>query len=121
MALVLLVEDDEDIRFTVSLVLREEGHNVLLACDGVEALDVIFAQHPDVVLLDLMMPDLDGWGFTKAKNADAEVRDIPVIALTAMNSVEARSRGLQEGVQLILRKPIELEQLLVAISAVTKP
>lgn len=120
MPVVLVVEDDSDIRDAIADVLRVDGVEVLTASDGVEALDAIYGTpKPDVILLDLMMPDVNGWEFVKIKNKSPELRGIPIIVLTAMDSQIARAGGL-EGTQMLIHKPFELHQLLRAIHVLTK-
>jgi CheY-like chemotaxis protein len=120
MAVVLVVEDDFDSRLAIAYTLKDAGYEVVTACDGVEALDALYQYpKPDVILLDLTMPDLDGWSFVKIKNGSQEIVDIPVIVLTAVPIHEARSRGL-EGTQLVIPKPFNVDDLLRAISVVTK-
>jgi putative two-component system response regulator len=119
MAVLLIVEDEDDIRLSLVQEL-EQDHQVLTAEDGVSGLDALHGvPRPDLVILDLMMPDLDGWGFVKAKNADSIVAGIPVIVMTARSCAEARAQGL-DGAQLIIHKPFELDVLLTAIQTLTR-
>jgi len=103
---VLVVDDEIDIRQAVVEVLAEEGYEVIAACDGVEALAQLRAHHPDLVLLDLMMPRMSGWEFRAEQQHDPSVSDIPVIVLSALgrvSSIEADG---------FLPKPFDLEDLL---------
>jgi CheY-like chemotaxis protein len=121
MPVVLVVDDEEDLLLTIAVLLQAEGYEVRTAKDGVTALDAIFSHpKPDVVLLDLAMPDLDGWGFVRAARADSEVRSIPIIVMTASPPDVARRDGGLEGARLIIHKPFELDQLLHAIGIATK-
>lgn len=124
MARVLVVEDDADICISLEQVLHDAGHVVLLAMNGVEGLDLLHglnsAPKPDLVLLDLMMPDLSGWGFLAAMRQDHEVNHIPVVVMTAMSAIEARKHELT-GAALILHKPLDLDLLLAAVDRSVHP
>lgn len=109
MVSVLVVDDERDIREAVSEVLADEGYEVLDAGDGAEALTKSRAHHPDVILLDLMMPRMNGWEFRAAQMGDPELSGIPVIVLSALGRVA----GL-EAVEFI-QKPFELDRLLTAV------
>lgn len=109
MAAVLVVDDERDIREAVSEVLADEGYEVFGAADGAEALSKLRAHHPAVVLLDLMMPGMNGWEFRAAQQHDPEVSGIPVIVVSALGKVA----GLDAAE--FLQKPFELDALLTAV------
>ena len=109
MVSVLVVDDERDIREAVSEVLVDEGYQVLGAGDGAEALEQSRAHRPDVILLDLMMPGMNGWEFRAAQQADPDLGNIPVIVLSALGRVS----GLDAAE--FLQKPFELDQLLTAV------
>jgi two-component system chemotaxis response regulator CheY len=122
--LLLLIEDDADIRDSVTQVLvKEAGLMVLAVKDGVEALELLLNSRilPDGILLDLMLPRLDGYGFLSKKAEYPELRGIPVIAVTAMSSVKCRSRDELASCCLIIQKPFDLDQLMMAIRNLPKP
>lgn len=112
---VLIVEDDDDIRETLIEVLEDNGFEPSAAANGAEALLLLRGSDskPDVILLDMMMPVLDGWGFRSAQLADPALSEIPVIVLTAHASIEETARTL--GATGFLRKPVRLDPLLDAI------
>jgi two-component system, chemotaxis family, chemotaxis protein CheY len=112
---VLIVEDDDDIRETLIEVLEDNGFEPSSAANGAEALELLRtgSAFPNVILLDMMMPVLDGWGFRSAQLADPRLSDIPVIVLTAHASIEETARTL--GATGFLRKPVRLDPLLDAI------
>ncbi len=109
MVSVLVVDDETDIREAVSEVLSEEGFEVAGASDGCEALKKARALHPSVVLLDLMMPRMNGWEFFAACRGDPELAAIPVIVLSALGRVS----GLDAAGYI--QKPFDLEQLVTAV------
>lgn len=82
--IVLVVDDETDIRQALAEVLSSEGFQVVAASDGVEALEQARAYHPQLVLLDLMMPRMNGWEFRQAQKCDPEVSAIPVVIISAL-------------------------------------
>ncbi len=109
MVSVLVVDDERDIREAVAEVLKDEGFEVLDANDGAEALEQLRAHHPAVVLLDLMMPGMNGWEFCAARQREPELSSIPVIVISALGRVS----GIDA--QAFLQKPFELDALVSAV------
>ena len=107
MATILVVDDEPDIRELVQLNLELDGHRVITAANGNEALAVLEGELPDVMLLDLNMPELDGWAvLQRIKDAgDTDVSQIPVLMLTAYDTADNRVRGGIEGAIRYLTKP----------------
>lgn len=97
---ILVVEDDADNRRIVTKVLSVEGYTVLEAVDGNEALVLTRAERPDLILMDLALPNMDGWEATRQIKADPELRQIPVVALTAFamrgDEEQARAAGCDD-------------------------
>jgi CheY-like chemotaxis protein len=106
---VLIVEDDAGIRDTLAQVLEFEGYDVGAAADGKKALASARLQHPDIILLDLMMPIMDGWQFRAAQKEDPTICDIPVVVVSALGS-----RRDIDAVAFI-PKPFRVEQVLEAV------
>jgi CheY-like chemotaxis protein len=104
---VLLVEDNEDNRTIYSTVLRHLGYQVIEAADGVEAVALARSEHPDLILMDISIPRMDGWEATRVLRRDASTRDIPIIALTAHALSDDRARATEVGFSSYLAKPIE--------------
>lgn len=108
---VLLVEDDVDIREAIADLLEEFGYAVRAACNGREALDVLATEYlPDLILLDLMMPVMDGWALKAELAESKELQAIPVVVLTADVNVTGLAGSLPGSDYL--RKPIAVDQLL---------
>ena len=107
MAFILGVDDEPDIRALVQLNLELDGHRVITAANGAEALELIADEVPDVMLLDLMMPEVDGWTVLETIKAagDLDVNRIPVLMLTANDAADARVRGGIEGAIRFMTKP----------------
>ena len=113
MATILVVDDEPDIRLLVRFTLGLDGHEVVEARDGGEALDVVARHRPDLIVLDVMMPEVSGWdALTKLKSdRDERVRHIPVVMLTALSSPMDRAKGGIEGAVRYLAKPIAPDDL----------
>jgi len=113
--LILIVEDDPSIRRILRLQLEVEGYEVVEATDGLVALEVIEEHTPDLILLDVMMPNLDGNETCRRIRADNRFRQTPIIFLTAKSSSDSRIEGLVEGANDYLTKPYERSELLLRI------
>jgi CheY-like chemotaxis protein len=104
---ILLAEDDPDIQLVARLSLRKAGFLVTAVGDGVAVLDRIADEKPDVVLLDWMMPEMDGFEACRRLKADPATSSIPVIFLTAKSQESEIARGLQLGAQGYITKPFD--------------
>jgi len=118
---VLVVDDDQSIQRVLVQTLQLEGYEVATASDGVEALESLQGQLPDVVILDVMMPKLDGLDVLKRMRADERTHTVPVILLTARSSQEDIWEGWQSGVDYYMTKPFDVEELLRFLSHVLNP
>ena len=114
---VLVVEDDPNIRELLQLYLEKEGYAVTLAADGGQGLEKFRAIRPNLVLLDVMMPVMDGWAVCKAIRAES---DTPVIMLTAKSETDDKVTGLKTGADDYVTKPFEMKELLARIEAVLR-
>jgi CheY-like chemotaxis protein len=104
---ILLVEDHEDNRIVYSTILEHFGYVVLLAGDGAEGVRLAKERRPDLILMDVSIPVMDGWTATATLKADPETASIPVIALTAHALAADRDRAAQVGCDGYLAKPVE--------------
>ncbi len=119
--LVLIIEDQPDIVDLIDLILQRGGYQVLRAYNGTEGLELTRKHKPDVVLLDVMVPGLDGWEYHAAVRDDPELRHIPIIYVTARASAEERLRALDvEGAAAYIIKPFSPKELLQTIEYVLK-
>lgn len=109
---ILLVEDNELNRDMLSRRLIRRGFEVVMAGDGAEALDVAARERPDLILLDMSLPTMDGWEAARRLKADAALRGIPVIALTAHAMSGDRERAIEAGCDEFDTKPVEFDRLL---------
>jgi two-component system response regulator RegX3 len=117
MASILLVDDEETLRIWLSYALRKAGHDVTEAEDALEALERLPVCTPDLILLDWMLPGLDGVTFCRKIR---EVSDVPVVMLTARGEVEDRVVGLRTGADDYVTKPFSAAELLARIEAVLR-
>jgi two-component system, cell cycle response regulator DivK len=114
---ILIVEDNEMNRDMLSRRLARKGYDVLLAVDGANGIAVAAAKTPDLILMDMSLPVVDGWEATRRLKMDDELRAIPIIALTAHAMASDRDKALAAGCDDYDTKPIELARLLAKIDA----
>ncbi|HEY0869240.1 MAG TPA: response regulator, partial [Acidothermaceae bacterium] len=112
---ILVVDDDADIVRFVEMNLRLEGYRVLVARDGVEALEMVTAEVPDLVLLDVMMPGFDGVEVTRRLRADSRTSTLPIIMLTAKTLSADRVLGLTTGADDYIIKPFDTLELVARV------
>lgn len=109
---ILLVEDNELNRDMLSRRLIRRGYEVVMATDGAEALTAAARERPDLILMDMSLPTMDGWEASRRLKADEALRGIPVIALTAHAMSGDRERALDAGCDEFDTKPVEFDRLL---------
>jgi two-component system cell cycle response regulator DivK len=109
---ILYIEDNEDNIFMLKNRLTRAGHTVVVATDGAQGVAMASSERPDVILMDLSLPVLDGWQATREIKAAADTKHIPVIALTANAMAGDREKALAAGCDDYDTKPVELPRLL---------
>lgn len=114
---VLIAEDDKNIAELLQMYLEKEGYAVTVAPDGGQALSKFRAIKPDLVLLDVMMPVMDGWGVCRAIRAESKT---PIIMLTAKGETDDKVNGLKAGADDYITKPFEMKEVLARIEAVLR-
>lgn len=114
---ILLVEDNEMNRDMLSRRLERKGYEVVLAVDGPSGVAIAHAEAPDLILMDMSLPVLDGWEATRRLKADDATKHIPVIALTAHAMSSDRDKAIEAGCDDYDTKPVELPRLLAKIDA----
>ena len=117
MAKILLVEDNEMNRDMLSRRLERKGYTVVIAVDGQQGVDMTYSESPELILMDMSLPVIDGWEATRRLKADDKTKAIPVIALTAHAMSGDREKALEAGCNDYDTKPIELPRLLGKIEA----
>ena len=116
---ILIVEDDADCRTLISLILEDE-YEVTTAVNGEEALAAVESDAPDLILLDIMIPCIDGWEVILRLRADDRYKDLPILAVTARASEDSRQRAMREGATDYIIKPFDPEELLNSIASYLK-
>lgn len=114
---ILYVEDNEDNVYVLKSRLARAGHTVFVAGDGAQGLALAAAEKPDLILMDLSLPVLDGWEATRRLKADAGTRHIPVIALSAHAMAGDREKALESGCDDYDTKPVDFARLRAKIQA----
>jgi DNA-binding response OmpR family regulator len=115
---VLIVDDEDDILHFLALVLREKGYEVSTASGGEDAVAQARGAPPDLVLLDIMMPQMDGWQVLRLLRNDERTAGVPVALLSARTGARDRVQGLQEGAIDYICKPFSLQELFGKIEAI---
>ena len=111
MAQILIVEDEDNIATALEFLMTRDGHDHRRLALGAGALDAIRAAPPDLVLLDIMLPDISGYQIVEELRADPALRDVRVLMMTARGSVMERRKGLALGANGFIAKPFELSEL----------
>jgi CheY-like chemotaxis protein len=112
---VLLVEDHPDVRDMMSLALQFAGHRVITAANGRDALELLHRERPCIILLDLMMPVMDGWQFYAALEQDPELRRVPLVVISALVDVSSRMPA-----DAHLSKPVDIDQMLEVVDTMCR-
>ncbi len=118
--IILLVDDEAPVRKLMARALAEMSCEVMAACDGVEALEVIAKVRPDLVVLDVKMPRKDGWAVLRALRSQAGTRSLPVIMLTGYSDTKSQILGLNSGADDYIAKPFDLNELRVRVASVLR-
>jgi CheY-like chemotaxis protein len=121
MARILLVEDNDMNRDMLSRRLIRNGYEVCLAVDGQQGADMAVSERPDLILMDMSLPVIDGWEATRRIKANDATRQIPVIALTAHAMAGDREKAMEVGCEDYDTKPVEISRLLGKIAALLAP
>ncbi|MBO2526565.1 MAG: DNA-binding response regulator [Clostridiales bacterium] len=114
---VLIVEDDRNIADLLRLYLEKEGYAVVIAPDGLKGVEKFHEVQPALVLLDVMLPGMDGWGVCRTIRAESKT---PIIMLTAKSETEDKVQGLKQGADDYITKPFEMKEVLARIEAVLR-
>jgi len=117
---ILLVDDEEDLVWAVQRSLCDEGYEVLTAADGAEAITVAQRRHPDLIILDIIMPRLDGMTALHKLRRDPNLAAVPILCLTSRSAMEDRIKGFDEGADDYLVKPFDLRELKVRIKSLLR-
>ncbi len=114
---VLLAEDEPNIVESISFLLKREGFEVMVTGDGRTALETAIAEKPDVMVLDLMLPEMDGYEVLRNLRANQEVKNLPVLMLTAKGQKIDRETALECGADLFMTKPFSNADIIAAVNS----
>ena len=117
---ILVIDDDEAVNELVKINLELAGYNVISARDGISGFAAAKQEQPDLIILDVMMPDVDGYTVAKRIRENPEIKDTPIIMLTALGMLDNKVKGFDIGVDDYLVKPFEIEELKVRVRALLK-
>lgn len=120
MQYILLVDDEDDLLWVVGRTLYDEGYTVRMAHDSTEALEMAQRQRPDLIILDVAMPHIDGFEFCHMLRDHPVLADVPILFLTGRNRIEDRIRGFDEGGDDYMLKPFDLRELKARIRALLR-
>lgn len=110
-ATIMVVDDDEDIRYMMRVLLEDDGYRVLEAENGQRALEIAQSGDPDIILMDLSMPVLDGFTASRRLREQSKLCDVPIIAITAYDTPEHRTNASAAGINEYLTKPVDFVKL----------
>jgi DNA-binding response OmpR family regulator len=116
-ATILIVDDEADIVELTSMALNAYGYNVISACNGAEGAEKAMESMPDIILMDVMMPILDGIGATKKLKANEETKHIPILMLTAKAQESDIQQGIEAGADAYIIKPFDIAELIKKINS----
>lgn len=117
---ILVIDDDEAVNELVKINLELAGYNVISARDGISGFAAAKQEQPDLIILDVMMPDVDGYTVAKRIRENPAIKDTPIIMLTALGMLDNKVKGFDIGVDDYLVKPFEIEELKVRVRALLK-
>ena len=117
---ILVVEDDVNTRKLMQAVLSQNGYEPVPAADGVEALDILDKKHIDLILLDIMMPRMDGYEFTEIIRGNQMLRDIPILMVTARETPADKRKGFLIGTDDYMVKPVDEDEMVLRIAALLR-
>jgi len=116
--LVLVVDDEDMTRQMIVMLLTMDGHQSVEAENGVEALEQVAKHHPDAIILDVMMPEMDGITMCKKLRANPATASIPVLMLSGRSQINAEQEGLEAGANAYMKKPMDPNEMLVILKKI---
>lgn len=116
---ILIVDDEPNILMSLEFLMKKSGYEVYIARDGAEALTMIDAEHPDIIILDIMMPNVDGYEVCQSVKNDPELYHIKIIFLSAKSKEEDIQKGYDIGADLYITKPFSTRELIKKVGELT--
>lgn len=120
MALILIADDSPTEIYVLQKILEQHGHEILTAADGIEAVDITISRHPDLILMDVVMPNMNGFQATRKLSKDPATSDIPIIIVSSKNQETDKQWGLRQGARGYLGKPVTEAELIEQIDSLLK-
>ncbi|WP_456475113.1 response regulator [Candidatus Pyrohabitans sp.] len=120
MTKIMVIDDEPDILAMVDMILSKKGYDTILVESGAEALEILKKTRPDLILLDLMMPGIDGTEFLRRLRADENIKDLPVVVVSVRSTIEKESREALELANHYITKPIDIPMLYATIKEMLK-
>ncbi|MGE3334569.1 MAG: response regulator [Rhodospirillaceae bacterium] len=120
MAKILVVEDDTFTASVVERMLTTGGHKVVRAKDGLEGVALTLSEHPELIIMDLGLPSMNGWDATRTLKSDPKTKTIPILALTANLTADDREEAYNAGCDAFQTKPVDADALLARIAELLK-
>lgn len=117
---ILIADDEEDVVTTLQFTLEKEGYQCLTAYDGKEALDKAKRENPDLIILDIMMPKMNGYEVSRLLKFDARFKHIPIVMLTARTQAKDKEIGRDTGADMYVTKPFEMDDLVSTVHNILK-
>lgn len=117
---ILIVDDEQDTLNLLRMILEINGYTAITTLNSLNALDLAAKEQPDVVLLDIMMPGLDGFELCKLMRANDATRDLPIIFVTAYETLDLEQRRIEAGADMVIHKPVDTRLLISAITEVVR-
>ena len=117
---ILIADDEEDVVTTLQFTLEKEGYQCLTAYDGKEALDKAKRENPDLIILDIMMPKMNGYEVSRLLKFDARFKHIPIVMLTARTQAKDKEIGRDTGADVYITKPFEMDDLVSTVHNILK-
>ena len=118
---ILLVEDNPQNRYLMTFLLEKHGYTVEVAEDGEQALAMLHESSPDLILMDMQLPRVDGYEATRRIKASDRLRSIPLVALTAHSMKGDRTKAIEAGCDAYVTKPVDADEIIAVIERLTKP
>ncbi|WP_457639124.1 response regulator [Persephonella sp.] len=116
---ILIIDDNSQNRLLIKMVLQKKGYSIIEAEGGMEGINTARQMHPDLILLDMMMPEIDGWKVLQMLKEDSETKNIPVVVFTALDSIE-NIESIQQYIKGIIYKPLDINRLYSVIEKAVK-
>ena len=121
MSRVLVIDDETVVGTILRYAFQVDGHETVVAGDGISGIEMAHSEHPDIIVLDLMMPDVTGYEVLEILRDDAETKDLPIVVLTAVTMQRERDACMSRGADAVMIKPFDPREVARAVEALLPP